>query len=395
MRSNYKRIGQFVRQVNNRNTELAVVDLKGISINKLFMPSVANINGTDLSTYKVVKTNQFAYNPMHVGRDEVLPIGMLEAHEPVIVSPAYVVFEIVDPEALLPEYLMMWCRRPEFDRNAWFTTDSSVRGGFNWDDFCDMTLPVPHPDKQREIVREYNTIVKRIKLNEQLTQKLEETAQALYKQWFVDFEFPISKEYAESIGKPELEGNPYKSSSGVMVFNEKLNQEIPEDWDTCQILDLFELQRGFDLPVQNRLNGDIPIYAANGLTGFHNEAKVKGVTVITGRSGTIGNVFYVPEDSWPLNTTLWIKSFKIATPTFAFYILKNIELKGFHSGSAVPTLNRNDIHVLLAIKPPRKLIDSFERHQKVVFRNLKITGNEIEKLTILKEILLAKITKLG
>ncbi|SDY36313.1 restriction endonuclease subunit S [Nitrosomonas sp. Nm33] len=184
MRSNYKRIGQFVRQVNNRNTGLSVVDLKGISINKQFMPSVANINGTDLSTYKLVGKNQFAYNPMHVGRDEVLPISLLEADESVIVSPAYVVFEIVEPELLLPEYLMMWFRRPEFDRNAWFTTDSSVRGGFNWDDFCDITLPVPHPDKQREIVREYNTIVERIKLKEQLIQKLEETAEALYRHLF-------------------------------------------------------------------------------------------------------------------------------------------------------------------------------------------------------------------
>ena len=96
MRSTYKRIGQFVRQVNKRNNDLAVINLKGISINKLFMPSVANINGTDLSNYKVVSKYQFAYNPMHVGRDEVLPIGMLKDDESIIVSPAYVVFEIND-----------------------------------------------------------------------------------------------------------------------------------------------------------------------------------------------------------------------------------------------------------------------------------------------------------
>jgi type I restriction enzyme, S subunit len=236
MRSNYKKIGRYVQQANKRNKDMAVTNLRGININKLFMPSVANTVGVDLSKYKIVSKHQFAFNPMHVGRDEMLPISMLEADDPVIVSPAYVVFEIKDHEALDPEYLMMWCRRPEFDRNAWFTTDSSVRGGFSWSDFCDMELPVPSIEKQREIVREYNTIVNRIQLNEQLNQKLEETAQAIYKHWFVDFEFPISAEYAASIGKPELEGKPYKSNGGEMVFCEELEQEIPKGW-TCSIIE--------------------------------------------------------------------------------------------------------------------------------------------------------------
>ena len=230
MRSSYKKIGCYVHQVNRRNSNMAINNLQGININKLFMPSVANTVGVDLSKYKIVSKHQFAFNPMHVGRDEMLPISMLETDEPVIVSPAYVVFEIKDHQELDPEYLMMWCRRPEFDRNAWFTTDSSVRGGFSWSNFCEMELPVPSIQKQREIVQEYNVIVNRIKLNEKLNQKLEETAQAIYKHWFVDFEFPISAEYAASIGKPELEGKPYKSSGGEMVFCEALEHEIPEGW---------------------------------------------------------------------------------------------------------------------------------------------------------------------
>ena len=161
-------------------------NLQGVSIYKQFMPSVANVNGTDLSTYKVVAKEQFAFNPMHVGRDEVLPIAMLDTNEPVIVSPAYAVFEIIDKEELLPEYLMMWCRRPEFDRNVWFTTDSSVRGGFSWDDFCEMTLPVPLIEKQWEIVKEYQTIVDRIRLNERLNQKLEEMVHEIYRKYFFD-----------------------------------------------------------------------------------------------------------------------------------------------------------------------------------------------------------------
>lgn len=235
MRSSYKKIGRYVQQSNRRNKNMAVTNLRGINIDKLFMPSVANTVGVDLSKYKIVSKHQFAFNPMHVGRDEMLPISMLELDEPVIVSPAYVVFEIKDHEVLDPEYLMVWCRRPEFDRNAWFTTDSSVRGGFSWSDFCEMELPVPSIEKQQEIVREYNIIVNRIQLNKQLNQKLEETAHAIYKHWFVDFEFPISAEYAASIGKPELEGKPYKSSGGELVFCEELEQEIPKAWEYSNI----------------------------------------------------------------------------------------------------------------------------------------------------------------
>lgn len=228
--NNYKKIGDYIRVVDERNKDLKVETLLGIKINKEFMPSVANIHGTDLSKYKIVKTDQFAYNPMHVGRDKVLPISLHKDNENIIVSPAYVVFEIIDQEELLPEYLMMWFRRPEFDRNAWFTTDSSVRGGFSWEDFCNMELPVPTLEKQQEIVDEYNTIINRIKLNEQLNQKLEETAQAIYKEWFVNFEFPMTQEYAESIGTLELAGKPYKSNGGEMVWNEELGQEVPKGW---------------------------------------------------------------------------------------------------------------------------------------------------------------------
>ncbi len=266
MRSHYKRIGDYVTQIKLKNSDGKISDLKGIKINKHFMPSVANINGTDLSKYRVVKKNQFAFNPMHVGRDEVLPISMLESETPIIVSPAYVVFEVKDEEELLPEYLMMWCRRSEFDRNAWFKTDNSVRGGFSWADFYDMELPIPPPDKQREIVREYNVVNDRISLNEKLTQKLEDTAQVIYKQWFVDFEFPITKEYADSIGKPELEGKLYQSSGGEMEFCEDLERDIPLGWKPIPLHTILNVKHGFAFKGENFTetdNGNILLTPGN------------------------------------------------------------------------------------------------------------------------------------
>ncbi|HIF9106490.1 TPA: hypothetical protein ACX6QA_003472 [Photobacterium damselae] len=235
MKSHYKRIGDYVTQIKLKNTDGSISSLKGININKHFMPSVANVNGTDLSKYRVVKKNQFAFNPMHVGRDEVLPISMLEDDEPIIVSPAYVVFEVKDEKELLPAYLMMWCRRSEFDRNAWFMTDNSVRGGFSWVDFCDMKLPVPSITKQREIVREYKIMESRIALHEKNIVELDCLIETLYKRWFVDFDFPITQEYADITCKPELVGRPYKSSGGEMAFNENFNIDIPKLWESTTV----------------------------------------------------------------------------------------------------------------------------------------------------------------
>lgn len=316
MRSHYKNIGDYVTQIKLKNTDAAISDLKGININKYFMPSVANINGTDLSKYRVVKKNQFSFNPMHVGRDEVLPISILESENSIIVSPAYVVFEIKDEEVLLPEYLMMWCRRSEFDRNAWFMTDNSVRGGFSWSDFCSMKLPVPSIEKQHEIVREYNVVNDRITLNEKLTKKLEYTAQEIYKQWFVDFEFPISKEYAESIGKSELAGKPYQSSGGKMMFCEDIDKDIPVDWSPISFGRLLKEKGYIRGPFGSALKKDdmvkigVPVYeqqhAINDHRNFryfiteekHQSLKRFQVQVndfVISCSGTIGSVTLIRE----------------------------------------------------------------------------------------------------
>lgn len=185
-KTNYKRLGDYIREVDVRNRDLKVTKLMGINIGKYFMPSVANVIGTDLSNYKVVTTNQFACNLMHVGRDEKIPMAMLENNESVIVSPAYFVFQISQLESLLPEYLMMWFRNPHFDKEAWFYTDCDVRGGMTKSALLDMKLPIPPIDQQRKIVAEYNAIQQRIKLNEQLIVKLEETAQTIYRKMFVD-----------------------------------------------------------------------------------------------------------------------------------------------------------------------------------------------------------------
>lgn len=150
------------------------------------MPSVANVIGTDLSKYKLISKNRFACNPMHVGRDERLPIALYTAEEPSIVSPAYFMFEIVDIETLNPDYLMMWFRRPEFDRECWYYTDGSVRCGITWNDLCRLELPIPPMDKQIEIVKRYRNIEKRIELKKKINDNLSATAATLFQKMIFD-----------------------------------------------------------------------------------------------------------------------------------------------------------------------------------------------------------------
>ena len=164
MKSNYEPLGKHIRLVDYRNSEEITSTVLGISIDKEFMPSVANVIGTDLSRYKLISKGLFACHPMHVGRDERLPIALYEKDNAAIVSPAYFMFEIIDRDVLNEEYLMMWFRRPEFDRECWFMTDGSVRGGITWDDLCRIKLPVPSYARQCEIVESYRAITNRIAL---------------------------------------------------------------------------------------------------------------------------------------------------------------------------------------------------------------------------------------
>ena len=181
----YKRLGDYIREVNVRNRELKVAKLVGLTIDKAFIPSVANVIGTDLSNYKVIRREQFACSLMQVSRDGKMPVAMFEEDE-AIMSPAYPMFEVVDKTKLLPQYLMMWFSRSEFDREASYYAVGGVRGSLTWEDFCNMQLPVPSLERQREIVSKYETLTRRIRLNEQMIEKLEATAQALYRHTFVD-----------------------------------------------------------------------------------------------------------------------------------------------------------------------------------------------------------------
>ena len=207
-------------------------------------------------------------------------------------------------------------------------------------------LPVPSDHEQLAIVEVLSKYDDLIFNNKRRVEILEESARQLYKEWFVRFRFP---------------GHEHV----------KIVDGVPEGWHRCQVGDLLTLQRGFDLPVKNRIEGTVPIYASTGINGYHNEYKVKAPGIVTGRSGSLGTVLYVSKDFWPLNTALWVKEFKKVTPYYALFFLQSLKLENYNGGAAVPTLNRNDVHRIETFSPPEKLLECLKYN---VFRTYNNSG---------------------
>ncbi|KDN54682.1 restriction modification system DNA specificity domain-containing protein [Flavobacterium seoulense] len=339
------------------------------------MPSIANIIGTDMSTYKLISKNQFAYGPVTSRNGDKISIALLEEYENAMVSQAYTVFEVIDKKKLLPEYLMMWFRRPEFDRYARFKSHGSAREIFDWVEMCDTELPIPSFEKQQEIVREYDIIQNRIAINNQLITKLEETAQAIYKQWFVDFEFPHDN------------GKPYKSNGGEMVWCEELEKEIPEGWNIEEFQKVTDVTSGKSLKWE--MGNKYPIYGAGGITGYTDEFLFDKTIIIIGRVGTHGKVFIEYNKSWPTdNTLVFIPKYLC----YSYFILKELNYDELNKGGVQALLTQTDLKQIKILLPKFDL-NKFENTVKPILLMKKNIDSQNQKLEELKGLLLAKMTK--
>ena len=183
MKEGYRLLGDFIRQVDVRNTDGKEENLFGVSVQKMFIPSIANTIGTDFTKYKVVKRGQFTYIPDTSRRGDKIGIALLMDYDEGLVSNIYTVFEVKDENELLPEYLMLWFSRPEFDRYARFKSHGSVREIMDWDEMCKVELPVPSIDKQRSIVKAYQTITERIELKRRINDNLAAQMRAYFKEY--------------------------------------------------------------------------------------------------------------------------------------------------------------------------------------------------------------------
>ena len=219
MKDNFKRIGDYIQLVDNRNKDLVVTNLLGINITKNFMPSVANVSETDLSKYKIIQKGQFAYSAMQVGRDETIRLALYTEDTPAIISPAYLVIEVNDENELLPEYMMMWFQRPESDRYGWFISDSSVRASLEWERFCEIQIPIPDINEQRKFVALYNGLLTNQKVYENSLADLQLICDS-YIENLIKTEAPkVLGEYIEKLDNKNTD-NAIKDVMGMSVLKE-------------------------------------------------------------------------------------------------------------------------------------------------------------------------------
>jgi type I restriction enzyme S subunit len=377
----YQRLGDYIREVNVRNQDLKVTNLLGVNLSKQFFPSIANIIGTDLSKYKVIRKRQFGCKFMSVGRDGILPISMLTDDKPAIISSAYYAFEIKDESELSPEYLMMWLRRPEFDRQLWFYSGGDVRGGVNYDDFCEMPIVIPSIERQREIVEEYETLSRRISLNEQMIQKLEATAQALYRKMFVD---NIDKE------------------------------NLPDGWRMGTFTEVIDICGGGTPSTEETeywKEGEIPFYSPGDKTSFYYSLKTekritekglahcssklypKNTTFVTARGATTGGLA-LSGCPMAMNQTCYALVDKEEHNPFYVHQLSldtMASLKNEAVGATFEALVTKDFEKTEIVIVPKELRNVYNREATILYNNILLKQQENLKLTELQSLLLAKM----
>ena len=373
MKSNYRPIGQYIRLIDERNKGLQVNRLLGLSISKQFIPSVANIIGTDMENYKIIRKYQFACSTMQVRRDKKMPVAILKDFDEAIISQAYPVFEIINKSELDPEYLMMWFTRSEFDREACFHAVGGVRGSLEWEDFCEMKLPVPSIEKQREIVKEYNTIQNRIALNQKLIQKLEETAHAIYREWFEknsdSWDWTTVKDYCVDM---KSGGTPSRTEISY--------------WDSK---DIPWLKTG---EIKNNIIIQTEEYISNlGLKNSSAKLLPKETVLMSMYGVNAGDIGILKTESTTNQACCGMICKNPMQAAFLYYhLLHNQKFIATQAiGGAQENLSKDFIEKIEIPKPNSNILDS--PILKTIIDNKEACTRQNQKLTELKELLLSKL----
>lgn len=361
----YKRLGDYIRLVDVRNRDLKVTNLLGVSISKEFMPSIANTIGTDMSVYKIVERGQFAYGPVTSRNGDKVSIALLNDYDNAIISQAYTVFEVIDHNALSPEYLMMWFKRPEFDRYARFHSHGSAREIFDWNELCDVLLPIPSIEEQRRIVSEYQTVEQHIQNNEQLIKKLEETAQAIYHHTFVE---------------------------GIDEEN------LPKGWRKGMLSDIVTFKVGGDKPkifsetISNECR--YPIYSNGtenkGLYGYTNKPSITTNSITISARGNVGTCFLRRHPYSGIVRLVSVLPCQEELLYYLYFDLLSRNLQG--DGSAqqqitVPQLENENI-----IIPSSNVLNKFHNQMEILFNNIDNIEKETQYLNSLLSLLTSKLS---
>lgn len=388
MKEGYRLLGDFIRQVDVRNTDGKEENLLGVSVQKMFIPSIANTVGTDFTKYKVVKRGQFTYIPDTSRRGDKIGIALLTDYDEGLVSNIYTVFEVKDENELLPEYLMLWFSRPEFDRYARFKSHGSVREIMDWDEMCKVELPVPSIDKQRSIVKAYQTITERIELKRRINDNLEATAQAVFREQFASF-----------YGADELPDG-YRIINLDNLCTVKGGKRLPAD---CKLLDTPT-----DHPyIRVRDVGSNRYVCLTNQFQYIDEETYSAISryivntgdIVISIVGTIGLLGKIHSSLDKANLTencVKLANIHTVTSDYLYYTLcykkqiKEIDL--LTVGAVQAKLPMYNIQSMKILVPPTKAIEAFQRKMNVLNEQIEANTVEIQKLYELEEILLAKLS---
>lgn len=388
MKEGYRLLGDFIRQVDVRNTDGKEENLFGVSVQKMFIPSIANTIGTDFTKYKVVKRGQFTYIPDTSRRGDKIGIALLMDYDEGLVSNIYTVFEVKDENELLPEYLMLWFSRPEFDRYARFKSHGSVREIMDWDEMCKVELPVPSIDKQRSIVKAYQTITERIELKRRINDNLEATAQAVFQDQFSSY-----------YGCDKLpEGYSIVSLDSLCTV--KGGKRLPAD---CELLDdptehpyirvrdvggsrYVCLTDQFQY-IDEETHQAISRYIVN--TGDI-------VISIVGTIGLLGKIHSSLDKANLTENCVKLAGIHTVTSDYLYYTLcykkqiKEIDL--LTVGAVQAKLPMYNIQSMKILVPPTKVISDFQKKMNALDEQIEANTMEIQKLNELRSVLLAKLS---
>ena len=375
MKEGYRLLGDFIQPVDERNRDLKVDYLLGVSISKQFIPSIANIVGTDLSSYKIVRTGQFAYGPVTSRNGEKISIALLRDKD-CIISSSYTVFEVVNKNALDPEYLMLWFSRPEFDRYARYMSHGSVREIFDWDELCKVELPVPSIDKQRSIVKAYQTITERIELKRRINDNLEVQLSGFYHHFFDNPENGVSGLIAD-LG--EVVGGATPSTNNPAYFcDDGIAWISPKDLTGTGLKFIFRGEQ---------------CITESAYISCSTKLMPAGTVLFTSRA-PVGTVAIAMND---ICTNQGFKSVipkKEIGTAFVYYFLKeNKQLIESHaSGTTFMEVSGNVLKNIPAIVPKPEVADQFTAICTPLFNEQRQNELEIGRLQELQQTLVSSIS---
>ena len=388
MKEGYRLLGDFIRQVDVRNTDGKEENLLGVSVQKMFIPSIANTVGTDFTKYKVVKRGQFTYIPDTSRRGDKIGIALLMDYDEGLVSNIYTVFEVKDENELLPEYLMLWFSRPEFDRYARFKSHGSVREIMDWDEMCKVELPVPSIEKQRSIVKAYQTITERIELKRRINDNLTE-------QCSVDYNLMLNGYTTESEELP----NGWCNGSIGSYCDVKSGFAFKSDWWTTEGYKVIK--------IANIVNNSIDLDSCNCVIAEHankaNNFYVQSGDILIAMTGaTTGKIGMVPLCSEPIVVNQRVGKFflgdnPIEKAPFLFAtllysrVIRHLQPDGT-AGSAQDNLSADNIKDIAIVLPEQAVIDTFNQQHIPHIKTIMSNCAEIRMLNRLSETVLQTLS---